>query len=353
MKVLMAPDGRRSNPYQQLLVDSLTALGADVDLCDFPDGSFPMLRLVWRRRPAVLHVHWVNDLVAPVTWSKGRLKMSLRLVALWLDVRLAKMLGVRLVWTIHNFVSHESVDTKRELLARALLARCCDALLLHSESALKVIESAYGVNLRGKAHVAPHGNYDGCYPAVGTDHDHRPPVLHEDDGSVNILFFGAVRGYKGVARLLGLVRRLPALRCRVMVAGRPFDEESRTIVENAVRDDERISSLLGFVDDSQVAKLFAWADIVAVPFERTLSSGSVVLSLTMSRPVLVSAAARVLDIVDESNAIFFESDEDLEKSLLGLDKYTLALMRPHCRAMADKLTWKRTGELTLNAYRLG
>jgi hypothetical protein len=231
-----------------------------------------------------------------------------------------------------------------------LLARHADKLILHSNSAVSVVESTYGVRLARKAHVIPHGNYDGCYPRSQRSPLAKLPKLNDDPASINVLFFGAVRGYKGVGRLLSAVCNRPELNCRVLVAGRPFDDESRMLVEDAVRRDSRVQALLGFVADDEVASLFDWADIVAVPFERTLTSGSVVLALTMGRPVLVSSAARVLDLLDEKNAVFFGSDAELSEKLSSLRKEDLRSRRCSCRATADVLSWGRIGRLTLSAY---
>ena len=112
----MLPDWRGGNPYQNLLNDAVQAQGDEVAFSDFPDAILP-LQAVLRSHPGVqvLHLHWVNSLIAPAVWASSPLKRWIRRALLKLDLMLTRLRGVRVVWTVHNFTAHESQDAGAEL----------------------------------------------------------------------------------------------------------------------------------------------------------------------------------------------------------------------------------------------
>lgn len=350
MKVCHFPDWSRGNPYQRLLAESLRSRNLDVGIRDFEPYPFPLLRSALRLRADVVHIHWINDLLAPVLWSKTKLSASTKLAALALDILLLRAVGKRVVWTIHNVMSHESHDPALELRVRRFLARTASHLIVHSKSALVHLEQYYGMPLKTRASIIPHGNYDGCYPYSDADKRHLMLELGLDERNTVILFFGAIRGYKGIDRLVRAFSRTEAPGLRLVIAGSPHDDTIQREVEHAAGADPRIRTRLGFVPDSDVAALFALADIAAIPFERTLTSGSAILALTLGCPLLLPAEARILDIADDTCTLFFDDDEGLQTLLQGLTKEHLLQKRPAARAVADVLSWARIAQLTEDTY---
>ena len=65
------------------------------------------------------------------------------MLLLALDILVVRLRGKRVIWTIHNLVSHESNNPEWEIKARRVIARTCSHALLHSHSALKLVEKTY------------------------------------------------------------------------------------------------------------------------------------------------------------------------------------------------------------------
>ena len=111
--VLFLPAWCEANPYQPLLAKALAHEGYAVDCADYPKARLPLFRLLLRRRDVgVLHIHWIAPWMRPLLWSANPLKRLIKLVLLILDLRLCRLLGVPVYWTIHNLVSHESADPR-------------------------------------------------------------------------------------------------------------------------------------------------------------------------------------------------------------------------------------------------
>lgn len=339
MRSVFLPDWRR-NPYQTLLADALKRQGVEVQWRDFRPVHFQLNRLDGAAaRAEVVHLHWINGLIAPVFWSGGPLRRAVRLAALALDVLLARLRGKRVVWTVHNLVAHESPNPELELIARRVLALACSAIVVHSASALLRVETAYGVRLARKAHVIPHGNYDGCYPEDAALTAALRSQFGLQGSEITLLFFGAVREYKGVLRLIEAFKAARGPQLRLIIAGRTEPEALEQEALAAAAGDDRIFLKLGFVADSEVAPLFALADAVVIPTERALTSGSTVLAMTMRKATLLPEEARVFDLVDETSGIYFNSTAGLTACLENLDKAALARMGVSAGQAADNLKW--------------
>lgn len=116
---------------------------------------------------------------------------------------------------------------------------------------------------------------------------------------------------------------------RVAIAGSAQDPGLATMVKNFASRDDRVIPVIRFITDDEVPTLFGWCDAVVTPFERTLTSGSVVLAFTRGRPVILPELARVIDIATDENAVFYPLGQ-LKELLPRLHKGSLQAMRFAC-----------------------
>lgn len=351
-RVLFMPDWADLNPYQNILVQALQGAGLAVELADFPGGCFQLNRTLGRQRGLhVLHLHWADPLIAPLLWARTPFVRYLKLALLLIDILIVRLRGVAVVWTIHNLLAHESPDRKAELQALRWLARSCSRIVVHGPHALERVQATYRLDLSRKASIVPHPNYDGCYP-LRVDHlANLRARIDPDGGHTVILFFGAIRPYKGVHRLLQAFRATPGGRLRLVIAGNPSTPAFGQELVALAASDPRIVLMLGYVPADQVAALFTVADVVALPLEASLTSGSVVLALTQGRPLLLPEEDRALDVVDDATALFFDSDAGLARQLARLDKDRLASMGAAARRTAEGFSHGRIAALSIRVYR--
>lgn len=346
-EIAMLPNWSEGNPYQNLLIGSLRKQGKSISLHDFPSGILPLNQLI-TQNPAikVIHIHWINDYISRIFWSRSTLKITARILILATDITLSRIRGRRVIWTIHNSVSHESPNESLEISARKTIAITCSRIIIHSASALNTIEKLYNLKLTKKTSVIPHGNYDGCYDTPAPHSTSK----EKTDRNIVILFFGAIRPYKGVEKLVEAFQSCSRQDIRLIIAGRCSDPYMSTSLEKAVNQDSRIKCILDFIPESEVQNLYNASDIVAIPFERTLTSGSAILALTMARPLILPEHAKVFDLATEDYSYFFQSIDDLKKIIESLNKFELAKMSPIARSKADTLSWEKISKETLSAY---
>src|SRR5690606_18672185 len=141
------------NPYQELLASALATLGLDVT---FVSRRLLFLRALWRDgRPDVVHIH------APDHFVVYRRTLPAAVIALGLyvgQVVLLRILGVCVVWTVHDLTNHDRRRPNIDRLCRWTTARLAGALIVHCDAARRGVAASVGVEPH-RIHVVEHGHY--------------------------------------------------------------------------------------------------------------------------------------------------------------------------------------------------
>jgi glycosyltransferase involved in cell wall biosynthesis len=281
------------------------------------------LRRLRSLEPDVVHVQWLAVPRFDVHWLR----------------RLAERYPLLL--TAHDVLPRRSESAQAWGEALGLV----DRVVVHSERAVSTLAEV-GVARRRLERI-PHAVFD------------APPghVPTEPAGST-LLFFGLIRGYKGLDVLL---RALPAVAARVpdvrlVVAGAPLEPAEplqRLARELGVA--ERVEWRLGFVADEGVPALFDAAALVVLPYRELDSSGVLATALGLGRPAVVTDVGSLGAIVGEHGAGRVVPPEDPEAlaaacaDVLG-DPEALAAAAAGARAARDALTWDAAAEQHERAY---
>ncbi len=227
-------------------------------------------RLLEERAPDVVHAEWLGIAAYDARWLR----------------RLARTRPT--VLTAHDVFPRRSWNRRGWESAMAF----ADRVVVHSERAVERLAAA-GV-AREKLVVIPHAVFDS---APGTEPG-------EPEGRT-LLFFGLIRGYKG---LDVLIRALPAVVAgapgtRLVVAGRPFEPvEPLQALASELGVADAIEWRLGYVPDADVPALFASATVVVCPYRELDSSGVLATALGNGRPAVVTDVGSLGSIVREFDA---------------------------------------------------
>ena len=336
------PDWSRDNPYQKLLYQNLIELGFPSKGLSGTELTFSWLR---ENRESVkfLHFHWLFGVYDPdgtgLNWEKARIFL--------LKVIVAKALGYKILWTVHNFVSHEPSHLKMEMLLRKTMARLADKVIVHCNYAKDLVHKEWHINQK-KICVIPHGSYIGCYPNEISSGEAREKLGIAGDEYV-FLFFGTIRNYKGLRQLLDSFSQVAEVhpKARLVIAGKPFGEAIRTDLEKTVVG-KKISLFLRFVQDEEVQIFFNASDVVVLPYQNILTSGAALLALSFGKPLIVPSKGCIPEVVDDTNGFPYQHDRELSETMLrairrGIDSN----MKENALLVAKKLSWSA---LTQNEY---
>lgn len=282
-----------SNPYQRNLYDALAQQGVGISYAGAHTGSrtanlalLPLELAVRRLRGAqVLHLHWVWGfmLTGADRWMPMR-----RLTGVWYSAVLAwaRLIGLRIVWTLHNVLPHERLFVD-DVAARRRLLRACDLVIAHSEPSLEALSAQVGTPRH--ACVIPHGPVRDRQTAVD-----RPG----GDAPLSLLFFGLVARYKGVEDVLEALREVAAeTTLTLTIAGDCVDSSLRpSVQELAASLPGRVTLRLGRIPDHDLESLFAGHDAMILPYRRATTSGAAILGCEMGMPIIISDLPAFRDI---------------------------------------------------------
>jgi glycosyltransferase involved in cell wall biosynthesis len=335
-----------ANPYLDLLYGALDAHG--LERAEDAEFTFGWLRSA-RRRVRTIHVHWPEGLyrvsrqLPPGAAGAARaLKLALfagRLAA-------ARLLGYRIVWTVHQPLPHER--TAGDLPAARLLARLAHALIAHDETTSRRVVDVLGANPR-RLRIVPHGAYSGVYAeTVGRAATRRALGIADDE--FVFLSFGELRGYKALDCLLDAWRLASAPTARLVIAGNPKDPKLAELLRERAAEDPSIVPLLQHVPDEDVADLYAAADAAVSARSDGGTSGSLVLALSLGVPVVAADTETAREVLGGNDAAWLFTSGDTAAAAAALERAVAdpenARRRRAARAAAARLAWPPIAEQT-------
>ena len=289
MRVLMFPKHDSGNPFVRRFATCLERAGAVVD-----DFSY---RGALRRRYDVLHVHWPDSHLISASWW-GSLVKHLRFAAL---IGFLRLRGTRIVWMIHNLSAHDQCHWLSRRLFPVWFPRACTHVVALTQSGLESAQQRYPVLARKPSAVVPHGHYRQEYPVAPPRAEARSRLGLPLE-PFTFLFFGNIRRYKNVPRLIEMFRELAGQPVHLVIAGQPGHGISVEELSSLCDGESRITLRLEFIEDAVVPAYFGAADAIVLPFDGILNSGSVLLALSFNRVVLAPRLGALPEIQERVGA---------------------------------------------------
>lgn len=346
IKVLFLPYLEK-NPYQKALANALLKEGVSVDF-GIVSRLFSVLtssRNHWR--PEILHLHWQH----PFLLGGTKLKTILKSVSFMSELLVLKLVGIKLIWTVHNIVNHEKRFSSLELFFNKFIARLCDRVIVHSSSAKNEVMEAFKIDKSSQIVVIPHGNYIDYYENIISKSEARKKLKLSSENKI-FLYFGTIRPYKGIPELIEAFKNLNPLNLILLIVGQPYNSQ---IAENILKRCEgikNIRSIFKFILPEEIQIYMNAADVVVLPYQRILTSGAVILAMSFAKPIIAPASGCIPDVLDGKGSILYDPLE--KKGLLKAMKQALSVdlkkMGEHNFKLAKKLDWKNIAKRTYKIY---
>ena len=288
------------NAYQKLLMDEQRKLGHEV--IDGGGGGNFLRTCLFKWKPDILHLHWPH----PYMIKSSLIGSWLRSSRLIMELKIIQMAGIKLVWTIHNLVSHDSKNPHLELYFLKIIANTVNAIIVHGKAAKNIVIKQLQINNPDKIIIIPHGNYIGYYPDNATREQARG-VLGIQPESFVLLFIGQIHPYKGVQDLISAFKRLKSHRLVLVIAGTIPSLNYHEVLKTMIADDPRINFYPGYIDDNKLQYYFHASDLVVFPFRDIFTSGSLILAMGFGGCCLVPDFDVVTETIDPETGIVFNS----------------------------------------------
>ena len=339
-------DEPSANPYGGLLARSLAPHGVTLESGWTIDPDWVRAQ---HGRVDVLHFNWLHRFYADPDPAVRRARFR-NLVA---SLVLARRLGMRLVWTMHNLYPHEVHDVLLDRRGRRLICMLAHAVIAHCHRAAGLLAEHFG--RREGVHVIPHGHFMDVYPNTISREAARTALGVPQDAFVYV-FLGHIRAYKGVERLIDVFEALPGPERRLVIAGRvhPSYRGPLPDTSGAMRD-SRIVFRPGAVPVAELQTYFNAADAAVLPFVDALTSGSAITALGFGCPIVVPDVGCLAELVGDGRCgVLYEAAKGggLRAAMEEVRVRSGPAAREGARARALELGWEAIAERTVEAYGL-
>lgn len=202
----------------------------------------------------------------------------------YMQVRLAKMLGMKTVCVIHDV---ERIDDAAGDGYVRHIHQANDLAVAHNDFSRQRLTA--NVATDATVAVIPHGNYVAQYPERPSMAEARA-ALGLDAAPFTLLFFGNPRETKGLHLLIEALALAKDPDMLLVVAGKikpPSEERYRRMAADmGVTDQIRFD--IKHVDDADLPYYFGAADLIVLPYTKIYESGVSIMAMSLARPVLVS-----------------------------------------------------------------
>lgn len=326
----------RMNPYQALSYGSFGDHGLAVTPVTDP-WSFDRLTVMGgQTKGVIVHLHWLSVVLSDATSASDAAARAAEFLA---KVVAFRSKGGKVVWTVHNMVSHDARYLEEELRLQQAVADEADLIHVMSEDTPDLVREHLVLD-PAKTICVPHPGYQGAYADV-VPRDHARLALALDPDETVYLVFGAIKAYKGIERLVEgfnlLLERSDAPRRLVIAGGADRDRETAELVRQL-----RIHPYV-LIDDAKVPGdkaqyLLRAADIMVLPHERALNSGGALLGPTFGLPLVSSRVGVLPGLLSEDFTEFIDgaTPEDVADALERADRLRSEEARTAARAFADR-----------------
>lgn len=339
MKVAFLPT--YPNPYQRLLRDGLKSHGVEVAFLEgLPSSGWLRAR---RAEIDVLHYHWLHGLYM------ARFATPFQVARFIAHLRQARGLGYRIVWTAHNVLPHNAPIPPLHAAIRRLIMRDADAVIVHCEAGRHELLARFPRS--GPVDVIPLGSYGGLYPVTTTQAKARA-TLGITPTQFVYLALGNIAVYKGLDQLVGSFCRVAAPDDVALIAGRNRDAGLVNRLRRVAAQDSRFRVHAEFVPDEQMQQFLLAADVLVAPFERVLTSSSVMVGLAYGLPVIVPALGCLPELVTAEAGIVYAAGDPaaLDQALIAIKSRDRSAMSVAARRVADGLQWDDIAQRTAAVY---
>jgi glycosyltransferase involved in cell wall biosynthesis len=320
---------------------------------------WPIILDIIRYDIDVLHLHWTHPYFIFGNLSKfentpiQKIFSTVASVFFVFQIYLSSFFCSTIVWTVHNRVNHERQYESLDLWVSNQLASIVDTVQVWDTNTKEEISNLLDIP-NNKIILVPHGNYSPIYDVTNNCKLKRDISSKIDPKKRLFLYFGRIREYKQVPRLLSTWKDLDTSDAQIIIAGSSKDEEITEQIRSIGKDDDRIILDLRYIPDKEVPAYFTACDVAVFPYSKIFNSGSVLLAMTFGIPFVAPNMGSIPSVDPNSNFIYDSNGHGLQDELarvLSADDLTLNSIGEENRSVAlSEYNWDDIVDQLITAY---
>lgn len=248
-------------------------------------------------KPDIVHVQWI-PLVRRLPFE------------IWF-LRVVKKLGIKLVYTAHNVLPHDTGIALVPVFTHVY--REMDAIICHTDEAKRRLVREFSVDPE-RVSVIAHGPllHDAKLRSVQAS----KAQLSVPENEVLVVWQGIVRSYKGLDFLLESWRKVDAIRlnAHLLIAGtgdsgllEAIKEQVRRLhLQESVRLDFR------FIADPELPTYYQASDILVYPYREVTTSGALMTALAYRKAIVATALPAFREVLQDGKTAFLVNYGDVD-----------------------------------------
>ena len=286
MKLCFVPLENETNSYIYNNLNLIKELGISVYSFDEVKKNKRLFEEI-----EIFHFNWYENLD-----NRSYARAVYSLLKKMIELYRIKFFNKKIVWTMHNKLSHESINKSLTTIMMKFMIKKSDKIVIHSkESENILVDIMKDKKYLNKTFYIHHINYIGNYTlnnAISRE------SLNIGKDTLTIIFTGAVRKYKNIEILIDVFNDMKLQDCKLIIAGKPNTEEYMRELKGIIGNNTNIITLFKFLSDEELFSLINISDAMILPYDKisSLNSGSIILGFSCARTVVSPMIGTLLDI---------------------------------------------------------
>lgn len=305
---------KNSNPYNYLIYNNIEQKGYKIIEFDFNIKN--ILKYVFSSDFKIFHIHWPTNILTYSTYLQARR----RILMFKYFLILIRLLGKKVVWTVHNLNDHEKNHPELQKKLNNLLYKYVDGFISLNKNGLIQVESRATGRKKQQFKYIPHPHYKDYYENYIGKEKARDILGISKDKFV-FLFIGQIRRYKNIIGLIDAFKQLKFDNKFLLIAGNVHHEIKEEIYLK-LKTTQNVIFNNSFVKDSDLQLYLNSSDLVVTPYSDIFNSGSVFLNMSFNKPTLAPEIGIFPELKAQTGEFLIKlykgnlSENDLEKAML-------------------------------------
>lgn len=325
-KIACLPVAGIENPYQYLMIKGLNKSKSINAFNGVDDRFFGIFKTWLKHRPHYIHFDWIHSFYIRRTSWMTYVMLPLFIIQV-LHIRF--FTDTKIVWTLHNIIPHSATNLFVNKLVRSFFANQCIWIRVFSKKTVFKASETFNVK-QYKFKVIPEGDYTNFYKNEITLNDARKSLNYKKSEKI-VLFLGFIRPYKGLEKLIKTFDIIKDKNLRLLLVGHAMDINYLSKLEeliNSCEHKKRITLKNCFISDDELQIYYNAANLVVLPFDNIENSGSAILAMGFSKPIIAPKKGVLLTRLSSQKDLLYN---DLELTL----KYAFNLEAKYLRKLGE------------------